>query len=334
MSLPALIALALGLSLTAYAVFAGADFGAGIIDLGAGAKRSDHRAIADTIGPLWEANHVWLIFSITILFSAFPRAFSALGTTLLAPFTVALLAIVLRSVALGLRASPGAHDRSEQLLGRLFGAASAVAPFAFGAVAGGVAQASAVNAPPGRSGLAIPWTGPFALLTGALAVALCAQLAASFVSLNLARTGEDLITERFRRRALASGAGVLFLSVAALATASATAPALWHRLTGPELPVVVAGFATIALSLLALAGRWYGIARVTSLLSAAALLWGWFAAQAPNLIGARLSIHTAAATHPALLAIAISIGIVLLLVLPATYLLFSLFGRPVLEVIE
>ncbi len=334
MSLPALVAIALGLSLTAYAALAGADFGAGIIDLRAGARRSDHQAIADTIGPLWEANHVWLIFSITILFSAFPRAFSALGTALLAPLTVALLAIVLRSAALGLRASPGADDRSEVLLGRLFGAASIVAPFALGAVAGGVAQASASRAGTGNGAVAVPWTGPFAVLTGALAVALCAQLAASFVSLNLARSGEDLITERFRRCALGAGACVLLLSVAALATASVTAPALWHRLIGPALPIVIAGFVTIALSLLALVGRWYGIARVTTVLTAAALLWGWFAAQAPHLIGARLGIHTAAATHPALMAIAISIGIVLLLVLPATYLLFALFGRPVLEVIE
>src|SRR5712675_130896 len=130
MSLPALLGLALALSLTAYAVLAGADFGAGALDLMAGRRSPDHEAIAATIGPLWEANHVWLIFSITILFSAFPAAFSALGTALLAPLTVALLAIVLRSVALGLRSNPGGRAHSEILLGRLFGAASIVAPFA------------------------------------------------------------------------------------------------------------------------------------------------------------------------------------------------------------
>src|ERR1700751_5965655 len=132
MSLPAIIALALGLSLTAYAVLAGADFGAGALDLLAGKRSSDHEAIAATIGPVWEANHVWLIFSITILFSAFPTAFSALGTALLAPFTVALLAIVLRSAALGLRVTAGIDARGQLLLSRLFGAASLVAAFAFG----------------------------------------------------------------------------------------------------------------------------------------------------------------------------------------------------------
>src|ERR1700749_5251734 len=108
MSLPALVALLLGLSLTAYALLAGADFGAGALELLAGKRSSDHEAIAASIGPLWEANHVWLIFSITILFSAFPLAFSAIGTGLLAPFTVVLLAIVVRGVALGVRGSAGA----------------------------------------------------------------------------------------------------------------------------------------------------------------------------------------------------------------------------------
>src|SRR6478736_6464119 len=199
MSLPAVIALALGLSLTAYAVLAGADFGAGALELLAGKRSSDHEAIAATIGPLWEANHVWLIFSITILFSAFPAAFAALGTGLLAPFTVALLAIVLRSAALGLRSNPGAQARSQLVLGRLFGWASIVAPFAFGTVAGGLAVASVRSVPIGSGAPAIPWTGLFAVLVGALAVAICAQLASTFVSLNLYRSGEDLITERFRR---------------------------------------------------------------------------------------------------------------------------------------
>src|ERR1700759_564441 len=170
MSLPAIIALALGLSLTAYAVLAGADFGAGALDLLAGTRSSDHEAIAATIGPLWEANHVWLIFSITILFSAFPAAFSALGTALLAPFTVALLS------------SPGAQARSQLVLGRLFGWASVVAPFAFGTVAGGLAVASVHSVPIGGGAPAIPWTGLFALLVGAISGAICAPLASTFAS--------------------------------------------------------------------------------------------------------------------------------------------------------
>lgn len=342
MSLAALIALILGLSLTAYGVFAGADFGAGILDLltgapvghereGAGAaerQASDRTAIAATIGPLWEANHVWLIFSITILFSAFPPVFSALGTSLLAPFTIVLLSIVLRSVALGLRSSPGSREPGQLRLSRLFGLASVVAPFAFGVVAAGLAAASEAAPAAGSSVPAIPWTGALALLTGALAVALCAQLAATFVALRLWRSGQDSAAEQFRRRGVQAATGVLLLMVAALVAAAATAPALWHRLTGIALPVVIVGIASVGLALVALARRRYLIARAASVLSGTALLWGWFLAQMPHLIGPRLTIDTAAASPPALAAIAISVGVVLLLVLPAMYLLFTVFARP------
>jgi len=128
MSLATLIALGIGFSLTAYAVLAGADFGAGILDLTVGAKPQHRVALARTIGPLWEANHVWLIFTITSLFSAFPTAFAALGTALLAPFTLALIAIVVRGVAFSLRTSTEPPERIGTLLGRAFGAASVAAP--------------------------------------------------------------------------------------------------------------------------------------------------------------------------------------------------------------
>jgi cytochrome bd-type quinol oxidase subunit 2 len=160
---------------------------------------------------------------------------------------------VLRSVALGLRARPGGRERSQVLLGRLFGATSLVAAFSFGAAAGGLAQASRARVGAASPVPAIPWHGLLALVVGALAAALCAQLAASFVTLKLARLGEDRITERFRRRGLQSGACVLLLSVLALARAGATAPALSHRLIGAALPIVIAGFAIAAVSLLALA---------------------------------------------------------------------------------
>jgi len=334
MSLAALIAILLGLSLTAYAIFAGADFGAGILDLFAGSRDADRTAIAATIGPVWEANHVWLIFSITILFSAFPAAFSALGTKLLAPLTVALLAIVLRSVALGLRASPGTTARARAMLSKLFGVASLIAPFLFGAVAGGLATVSSSRHLGAPLGPHVHWTGAFALVIGALAAALCAQLAASFVALRMVRSGEGRLAERFRLRGLQSGACVLLLSFAGPAVAAAAAPAVWHRLIGPALPIVIVGIGAAAMSLLAARRRRYLLARGASLLTGASVLGGWFVIQAPHLIGTRLTVHTAAATHPALVSMAIAGGIVLLLVLPAMYLLFAIFARPELEVIE
>ena len=334
MSLPALIALILGLSLTAYALFAGADFGAGILDLLARHRDAERGAIAATIGPVWEANHVWLIFSITILFSAFPTAFSALGTALLAPLTIALLAIVLRSVALGLRASPGATPRARARLSRLFGAASLIAPLTFGAVAGGLAAVSSSQHVGPSPVPRIPWTGAFALTTGALATALCAELAASFVALGMVRSGGQRLAEPFRARGLQSGACVVLLSLAALLVAAAAAPAVWHRLIGPALPLVLVGLAAAVASPVAFWRRRYLLARGASLLTGAAVLWGWFVSQAPQLVGPRFTIHSAAATHAALVAIAIAAGTVLLLVLPAMYLLFAVFARPEPEVTE
>jgi cytochrome d ubiquinol oxidase subunit II len=216
----------------------------------------------------------------------------------------------------------------------LFGAASLIAPFMFGAVAGGLAAVSSsphLGAPPLPH---VPWTGAFALATGALAAALCAQLAASFVALGMARSGEQRLAERFRGRGLQSGACVLLLALAAPLVAAATAPAVWHRLIGPALPLVIVGLGAGAMSLLASWRRRYLLARGASLVTGASVLWGWFASQAPHLFGARLTIHTAAATHAALVSIAIAGGVVLLLVLPAMYLLFAVFARPALEETE
>jgi cytochrome d ubiquinol oxidase subunit II len=333
MSLPALIAIVLGLSLTVYAIFAGADFGAGILDLSARKSPEQRIALAHTIGPLWEANHVWLIFSITITFSAFPTAFAALGVVMLAPLTLAVMAIVVRGVAFGLRAEPGGQARSQTLLSTAFGGASVVAPLLFGASAGALAQVSSsrgVSATP----LSVPWTGLFAGLVGLLAVALCAQLAASFMTWRLSRTGESESAERFRRRGLQTGTVVLALGLLALLAGAWKAPALWHRLSTAALPLLVIGLLAMLASLYAFARRRYLLARASTMLMAGAILWGWLIAQAPHLVGTRLTIHTAAATHAALTAFAIAGGVVLLAVLPAFYLLYVLFGRPTPEIAQ
>jgi cytochrome d ubiquinol oxidase subunit II len=327
MTLQDLLGVVLGSALTAYALFAGADFGAGVLHLIARRRDDERAAIAAGIGPVWEANHVWLIFAITILFSAFPTAISALGTALLAPLTVALLAIVLRGAALGLRSSQGGRSPASVRLGMLFGAASLVAPLAFGMVAGGLAQAS-TGTTPSRG---IPWTGLFAVVVGLLAVALCAQLAACFMTQRLARGGQTRLAESFRHWGLRSGVGLLALAVLALIVASWKAPSVSDRLFTTALPLVIVGALAIVVSLVGLATRRYGVARVASLLTGAALIWGWFVAQAPRLVGVRLTLHTAAASHGALAGIAIASGIVLITVLPSFYLLFTLFDRSLPE---
>jgi cytochrome bd ubiquinol oxidase subunit II len=333
MSLPDLIAIVLGLSLTAYVIFAGADFGAGILDLASDRSPEQRDALARTIGPLWEANHVWLIFSITILFSAFPTGFAALGHVMLAPLTLAVMAIVVRGVAFGLRTDAAAQAGNERLLGRAFGGASFVAPLLFGASAAALAQVSSsprVTATP----LSIPWTGLFAGLVGLLAVALCAYLATGFITHRLERTGQARLAEDFARRALQTGTSVLALGVLALLAAAWKAPALWHRLSSTASPALVVGLLSTLLSLYAFATRRYLLARGSTMLVAASVLWGWLIAQSPRLVGTRLTIHTAAATHSALIGFAIAFGVVLLAVIPAFYLLYVLFGRPSQEVTQ
>jgi cytochrome bd ubiquinol oxidase subunit II len=333
MSLTIALALILAFSLTMYTVFAGADFGAGILDLLSRGRAAEQTSIARTISPLWEANHVWLIFSITILFSAFPAAFAALGTALLALLTLAVLAIVLRGVAFALRGQPSGRARNEARLGALFGAASVAAPLLFGAIAGGLAQVSSPPvAAPGPSP-AIPWTSLFAAVVGLLAVAVYTQLATGFMTIRLSRSGQANLADRFRRRGISSAASVLILSILALSAASWKAPGLSHRLLGAALPLVIVGLSSIATSLLAFCLRHYRIARAATLVTAATLIAGWIVAQSPHMIGS-LTIDTAAASHPALTAIAIALGIVLISVLPAMFLLFALFARPLPEEIK
>lgn len=333
MSLAALLAILLGLSLTAYAIFAGADFGAGILDLLAGSRPTERIAIFETIGPLWEANHVWLIFSITLLFSAFPAAFAVLGTALLVPLTVTLLAIVLRAAALALRSSGDMQTIGGRRLSRLFGLASVAAAFLFGAVAGGVAEVSSSGDRALSASPPIPWPSAFALITGALAVTRCIELAAGVMVLRTAQAGQAELATRFRRRGLQSGAAAMALSSVSLGIVRWDAPGLWHRLLGAALPVIVVGFGATAASLVSFARRRYRRARAATVLSAAALVWGWILAQSPHLVGS-LTIHTAAASHAALTAVAVAVAVTLITVLPAMFLLFGVSRRPVTKEIR
>jgi cytochrome d ubiquinol oxidase subunit II len=327
MSLPDVLGAVLVLALTAYAVLGGADFGAGVLDAAAGADAGQRTALAEAMGPVWEANHVWLILAITVLFSAFPAAFAAMGAAFLAPLTLALLAIVIRGAAFGLRAEVGATAKAGVALRRLFGLGSVAAPFFFGTAAGGLALIT--GAPGGAASgaaRAVPWTDLFGLATGALAVAACAHLAASQMAATLQGRGQPALAEQFRRRGLQTGAAVVALASFGLLLAAWRHPSLAQRLVGIGLPAVLAGAAGAAASILALIRRRHRIARAGAQITMTALLWGLVAIQAPRLIGPRLTLQSSAASSPALVAVAIAVGLTLLLVVPAMFLLFG-FSR-------
>jgi cytochrome d ubiquinol oxidase subunit II len=219
---PELLVAALAvIALIAYALLGGADFGGGVWDLFAtGPRRDEQReAISHAMGPVWEANHVWLIFVIVILFTAFPAAFEALSIALYIPFHLVLLGIILRGAAFVFRAYSPQSARgiavapTARAWGTVFGAASVVTPTLLGICLGAVSS-GAIRVSRGdviaTDGVA--WLTPVALLIGALALALCAYVAAVF----LANETAGALREDFRRRALLAGTAVVVLSAAAL----------------------------------------------------------------------------------------------------------------------
>jgi cytochrome bd ubiquinol oxidase subunit II len=322
---------------TLYAVLGGADFGAGMLHLGSAtglAGRRRQLAITAAIGPVWEANHVWLIFVLTGLLTAFPDAFSALGSAALAPAALALAAIVVRGAALACEGQLRVADRLGRPVRLAFGAASVIAPLLLGALAGGIARQRMVVVHArvlSGAGLSL-WVGPFQLATGLLAVAACSALAATTLAAHCARSGEIVLAADFRRQALRATIVTGALAGVALAVASASAPTLFHGLTGRGLAAVIVGFVALVAAVVAIRQRWDRPARVAVSLAVAAVVWGWGLAQFPHLLGRRLTVAAAAAPAPELHAVAIALAAGAVLLLPSMWVLYGAFHRPVTEV--
>jgi cytochrome bd ubiquinol oxidase subunit II len=327
-ALPELVAFVGLAGLAAYAVLAGADFGGGVWDLlahgpRAGAQRS---AIAEAIGPVWEANHVWLIFVIVLLFTAFPAAFAALSIAFFVPFHLVLIGIVLRGAGFIFRAHGARAVEVPSRWGSAFGAASAMTPFLLGSCLGAVStgririmEGQVLADPFG------PWLGPFALVCGALGLAVCAYLAAVYLTLE---TDGELRAD-FRRRALLCWLVAGAISVGVLGLAYAEAPRLWEALvTLRAAPVLGSALVLAVLSGISLLWGHYRIARVIAAGQVVLLLAGWALAQWPYLIYPDLTLHDAAAPQATLRALLITLPFGLGLVLPSLWFLFAVFkGR-------
>jgi cytochrome d ubiquinol oxidase subunit II len=313
--------------LTLYAVLGGADFGAGILHLMARGPRAERQrsVIATAMGPVWEANHVWLIFAITGLFSAFPPAFSALGTVAFVPGTLALVAIVVRGAAFAFAGGAEGEPRAVALFGRLFGAASIAAPFMFGTIAGGLARG-------GGGGEFGFWVGPFQLVIGALAVALCIALASSFLATEAWRAGERRLAANFRARGLRAIAAAGGLLVVALALAWIYVPRLFQGLTGRALPEALLAVGALAAAHAALARRRYRLARAAVAFAVATVMWGWAFAQYPRIVGAHVTVASSAATGPELTAVTVVLAAGLVILVPSLWLLYVAFRRQPVEV--
>ena len=320
-----LVAALLGAALIAYAILGGADFGGGIWDLFALGPRAQQqrRVIADAMGPVWEANHVWLIFVIVLVFSCFPRAFEVLSIVLFVPFHLALLGIVLRGAAFVFRAYA---RRPSEARGWavVFRIGSVITPpllgMALGAVSNGTIHVAADGGITTAGGP--PWLAASSLAIGALTLALCAYLAAVFLA---NETGGEL-RDDFRRRAFAAGTVVVGLSILTLPVLRLHVPHLWEGLVGGRAtPIFAAGTLAALASGLFLLVRRHRLARIAAVTQISCLVAGWGVAQYPYLIFPDLTIEAAAAPPATLRFILLSAPIGLALLIPSLWFLFAVF---------
>jgi cytochrome d ubiquinol oxidase subunit II len=303
MSLPNVVAVIMFIGVIAYAVFAGADFGCGVWDLTAGnAERGGpmRSLIDDSIGPVWEANHVWLIFVFVYLWTGFPHAFAAICETLFVPLTLAGFGIVLRGSAFAFRKFASTVARA-RMFGAIFATASVMTPFFFGTVAGAVASGRVPL--DGTGDRWRSWATQASLVGGVLAVLTSAFLAAVFLTAEAARQGNRALVAACRRRALAAGAMTGLAALVGIAPLNDDAPRLFDRLTGVALPVVLLSAAAGLASLLLLWRDRPKRARIAAVVAVASVVVGWGFAQYPWILVDAARIKDVAGARPTLWAL-------------------------------
>jgi cytochrome d ubiquinol oxidase subunit II len=324
-------AIVLFAAVTVYATFGGADFGAGFWDLTAGGteRGARPRAVIDhAIAPVWEANHVWLIFAFVVLWTCFPEAYASITLTLFVPLSIAALGIVLRGASFAFRKAVF-RTRDRRNFGAAFAISSVIVPYSMGAVAGGIASGRVPAG--GRAGDPwSSWVNPTSILGGVLAVCVVAYLAAVFLVWDAHRLGDEAMVDHFRRRAI--GAAVVAGAVAAVGifVLHADAEYLFDGLTSRALPLVIvsalAGLATLGL----LQRHQHRGARLTAIAAAAALVLAWGVGQWDYMLPETLTVEQAAAPSGTIAAVLVATGLAVVLVLPALALLYTLDQRGLL----
>ena len=312
-------------ALTAYAFLGTADFGGGLWDLFATGPRADEwrRLIARAMGPVWEPNHVWLLFAVVLLFSGFPTVFSTLSVALFLPLHLVLLGIVLRGAAFVFRSYGPFDSTVGRVWASVFGAASIMTPFLLGVSLGAVSS-GAIRVVGGavQADLVRAMLSPFSLLVGLLTLMLGAYVAAVYLTLE----GEGRVREDFRRRALWAGLTVAVLAAVLLPLMQRAVPWLAANLLHPRsLPLLLAGALSAALSAWALWTRRFHLARFTAVAEVITLFWGWSLAQFPYLVYPDLTLFNAAAPPRTLNFMLRIIPWGLAILLPSLFLLFRVF---------
>jgi cytochrome bd ubiquinol oxidase subunit II len=318
-------------ALIAYAVLGGADFGGGVWDqLARGPRAEKERAaIANALGPVWEANNVWLIFVIVLTWTTFPIVYAAISTALFIPLTLALVGIIFRGAAFGFRSAYGRRVGAATAWGRVFSMASVITPFLLGMIAGAIAGGDIrVHGQEVIANYWTTWTTPFAFACGAFALGLCSLLAATYLTAEAQISGDRELIASFLPRAIIAGAVTAVIGALAAALARWEDPLLWRGLTGRALPLslgaVLVGLATAGTLIL---GR-YRLARILVAAETALIIGAWGVAQYPYMVVPDLTVQNAASPASTLTVAIISSLIGLLILLPSLWYLFVIFKIP------
>jgi cytochrome d ubiquinol oxidase subunit II len=325
------IAVLLMIAVTAYALFGGADFGAGFWDLVAGGASRGERPrelIDHSIGPVWEANHVWLIFCFVVLWTAFSEAYASITLTLFVPLTLAAIGIVLRGSSFAFRKTVF-RTRDRRNFGAAFAISSVVVPYCMGAIAGSIASGRVPDG--GQAGDPwSSWVNPTSVLGGVLAVVTVAYLAAVYLVWDSRRLSDEAMVEYFRRRAIGAAVVAGAVAIVGIFVLHADAEYLFDELTSKALPLVIASAACGVGSLVLLVRDATHWARLLAAGAVASIVVGWGVAQWPYILPESLEVADAAAPSSTLVALlAAAIGAVVI-VLPGFVLLYVLDQRSLL----
>lgn len=320
--------LVLALGFLMYALFGGADFGGGIWTALAFGPRAhlQRDALFDAIGPVWETNHVWLIFVVVTLFTAFPVGFAILFTALMPPLVCALVGINFRGAAFAFRHFGRETRRELPMSAAVFEVASALTPFTLGMAVAAIA-AGRITLVQGKpiTDLAA-WVSPFTLCGGLTGLAICAYLAPIYMTVRV--SGE--LREDFRKASLIAGWALGASTTLSIPVALYQAPLFAHRLYASWPLGFVAGAVTLgAATQWLLWRRRFWRAHLSAGATVTCTLAGFAAALRPDLLIGQLSFAAAAAPRPTLVAFLAVLPIGALILLPSLgYLYWTFRGQP------
>jgi cytochrome d ubiquinol oxidase subunit II len=321
MPIPAyLVGAVMFIALVIYMLTGGADFGGGVWDLFAFGPRKEaqREVIAKAIAPIWEANHVWLIIVIVLMFVCFPQAFAVMTTALHIPISMMLVGIVLRGSAFVFRTYDKGSEKAQRRWGLLFAIGSIITPIMLGVILGGMCSGNIA------SGFIKPWLQLFPFSVGLFALVLCAFLAATYM---IFETHNLALRSDFRKRAWLSGLLVLPAALLCLFAAKTGAPQIYDRLTASQAEIRfmlftmgVGFFATGALYF-----AWDQSARVLAMLLVVCILVGWVFAQFPYIIIPDHTIASTAAPSSVTVPVLWALGIGAFALVPSFFYLYRIF---------